>query len=68
MMYRRALTPEVFFTNWSYVDHVLVPAGGAIPALRMVSRLMVLLYPGVTRGRVVVCALCDHLGSRDKVR
>jgi mannose-6-phosphate isomerase-like protein (cupin superfamily) len=32
--YRRALTPEVFFTNWSYVDHVLIPAGAAIPAHR----------------------------------
>jgi len=28
--YRRALPPEVFFTNWSYVDHVLVPPGAAI--------------------------------------
>jgi mannose-6-phosphate isomerase-like protein (cupin superfamily) len=34
VLYRRALTPEVFFTNWSYVDHVLVPAGGALPAHR----------------------------------
>ncbi|MFN0102897.1 MAG: cupin domain-containing protein [Bryobacteraceae bacterium] len=34
VMYRRALTPEVFYTNWSYVDHVLVPPGAAIGAHR----------------------------------
>ncbi|MEZ5351921.1 MAG: cupin domain-containing protein [Bryobacteraceae bacterium] len=27
--YRRALLPEVFYTNWSYVDHVIVPPGGS---------------------------------------
>ncbi len=27
--YRRALMPEVFYTNWSYVDHVTIPPGAS---------------------------------------
>ncbi len=34
VQYRRALPPEVFYTNWSYVDHVLLPPGAALSAHR----------------------------------
>ncbi len=27
ILYRRALGPEIFSTNWNYVDHMIIPAG-----------------------------------------
>lgn len=29
VLYRRVLGPEIFSTNWSHVDHVIIPAGGS---------------------------------------
>ncbi len=30
VQYRRAFQPEVFYTNWSYLDHLVIPPGASV--------------------------------------
>jgi mannose-6-phosphate isomerase-like protein (cupin superfamily) len=30
VQYRRALSPQVFTTEWSYIDHLVIPAGASV--------------------------------------
>ncbi len=34
VQYRRAFQPEVFYTNWSYVDHLVIPPGASVGKVR----------------------------------
>ena len=35
ILYRRILSPEVFSTNWNYVDHAIIPAGSSTGKRRL---------------------------------
>ena len=37
VQYRRTLQPEVFYTNWAYMDHVLLPPGASVGRHRHVG-------------------------------
>ncbi|MFN7921051.1 MAG: cupin domain-containing protein [Bryobacteraceae bacterium] len=66
VMYRRALQPEVFYTNWSYVDHIVVPPGASVGKHRH-EGVEKFYYVMNGKGRVTVNDEAASIGKWDAV-
>jgi mannose-6-phosphate isomerase-like protein (cupin superfamily) len=64
--YRRALRPEMFRTNWGYVDHLILPPG-ASEGLHRHDAMEEFYYVIRGRGRVTVNNETEEIGPSDAV-
>jgi mannose-6-phosphate isomerase-like protein (cupin superfamily) len=66
VQYRRMLRPEIFRTNWGYVDHLLIPPDSGIGYHRH-EALEEIFYVLAGKGRVTVEGETAEVGAGDAV-